>query len=447
MRILTTAHDDLNAAIKAINQGHVHRYITKPWDLDELRNIIKTEIAHKRLITANVHLQREVAQANIDLRQANDNLQSVNAKLEEQIARTHYFNAYANMILETVPQTLATVDENLIILSINKLPRQLRLMKQEMIGQSLDQAWPLGEQTLEKIIVSVKQVISEQQPVMLGELRCVFPEEKQRILDFSFFPLTDPNGKQQALVQIQDVTEAHYMKVALVQSEKMAGVGTLAAGVAHEFNNLVGGMMGYAQLAKLTEQLEDYQKTVEVVFEASERAKKIIGDLLIFSRRPTDQVETVKAMEVVDQVVTLVERRFNKQQINLEISVPDDLVIESDIGQLQQALLQLMMSAQEAMPEGGTLSIEVTLTTDQQIQFKIIDSGEKLKEEQLENIFEPFSSLEGPSTFFEGRTKGLGLAVVHSIMHNLGATIDVQNNDDAGCTFTVVLPSSATFMQ
>ncbi|HPQ69748.1 MAG TPA: response regulator [bacterium] len=444
VRILTTAHEDLAAAIDAINQGHVHRYLTKPWDIDQLRAVIGDEISRKRLVAANKRLQEEVARANIELRNANEDLQDANAKLAEEISRSDYLRRYADTILQTIPACLMTVDGDLIIRSINKMPPHSDFHRDEMLNHSFGRVPFCSEEARRRIGDAIDKVLETRRAVPLGEIICGSDPEKSRVWEVAVFPLDDPHGKAMALVLIYDQTEDHYMRLALMQSEKMAVIGNLAAGVAHEFNNLVGGILGFAQLAKLTEEMDDYRKTVEVVFEVSERAKKIIGDLLTFSRRPPNQIEHITIEEMVDQVITLVERRFDKQQIKIVREIEPEIAIEFDVGQLQQVVLQLLMSARESMPKSGTIVIRSFMDADDCAVIEVVDDGEQIPMSLVEHLFEPFYSFSGPLSFFEGRTKGLGLAVVHSIVMKLNASIQVSNNDAAGVTFRVKLPSAAT---
>ncbi len=437
VRILTTAHDDLGAAIQAINLGRIHRYITKPWDIDELRNVVRVEATTQQLQRANLRLQQEVAAANVDLRSANE-------ALEVEIQRSEYWRRYAETILESTPLSLIALDEGLTIRSINKLPPQVRAAKDDLVGASLNEIH-IPAEVAEQFVAGMRRVFAELLPQSLGMLRVPL-EQSERRWSVDMFPIRDPHGEQLTLLSICDVTESHYLRVALIQSEKMASVGYLAAGVAHEFNNLIGGILGYAQLADLTGSVDDYKKTVQVVFEVSQRAKKIIGNLLTFSRRTDERKELIKITDLVDQVVTLVERRFGKQKIDIVREIDDELAVEIEVGQLQQALLQLLMSAQQAMPNGGQVIIAAHARGDKAIRLSVEDSGSPLTSEELNDVFEPFSGLQGTASRFSGRTKGVGLAVVQSLVQRLGGEIEVTTGPHGGCLFTITLPPSASVM-
>ena len=441
VRILTTAHDDLAAAILAINQGRIHRYITKPWDIDELRNVVRAEATTRLLQRANLILQQQVAHANVELREANEALHAANQRLETEIALTDYWRRYADAILLTLPVSLIALDEALIIRSLNKPPPQTTPVRRELVGAALHEAGFPAE-TVQALVEGARQVFVEAAPHSLGVMRIPLPAG-ERMWSVELFPIRDPDGELLALLVIQDVTESHYLRVALIQSEKMASIGNLAAGVAHEFNNLIGGILGYAQLAELTHNLDDYKKTVQVVFEVAQRAKKIIGNLLTFSRRSDGRKEVIKVADLVDQVVTLVERRFAKQKINIAREIPEDLAVELEVGQLQQALLQLLMAAQQAMPDGGQIAIRARLM-ENVIYVEVEDTGEALSPEDLKFVFEPFFGLRSRDALFSGRAKGAGLAVVRSIVHRMGAQVEAKPGLHGGGLFTIVLPPAAT---
>jgi len=439
VRILTTAHDDLTAAIMAINQGRIHRYVTKPWDIDELRDVVQAEVSTQQLQRVNQWLQREIARTNVELREANEALQSANQMLETEISRSNYWRRYAEAILETLPVSLIALDDALAIRSLNKLPPQVCAAKDDLVGVALDEI-DFPADTLQTLVEGARRVFLESAPHSLGMLR-VQLAGGERIWTAELFPIRDPHGEALALLLIQDVTEAHFLRTALIQSEKMASIGHLAGGVAHEFNNLIGGILGFAQLADLTGNPDDYKKTVSVVLEVSQRAKKIINNLLTFSRRVDEQKEMIKVADLVDQVVTLVERRFAKQRVNIAQDIPEDLALEIEIGQLQQALLQLLMSAQQAMPHGGVVTISARLANDGAMLIEVDDNGEALSSDELKNVFEPFYSLRGSSSFFSGRTKGVGLAVVKSLVLTMGAQVEARaSTRGGGCTFTITLP-------
>jgi CheY-like chemotaxis protein/two-component sensor histidine kinase len=219
----------------------------------------------------------------------------------------------------------------------------------------------------------------------------------------------------------------------------MAGIGTLASGIAHEFNNLIGGMMGYAQLASATGEKEDFHKAIEVVFSSSKRAKEIITNLLTFSRRTAHETEVISLEILIRQVLTLVERDLQKSNIEIASSIDSDIKIKTDVGQVQQVLMNLVINAQHAMPNGGRLSISTALI-GKEIHIRVADNGIGIPEENLSRIFEPFFTTKGSIGTGKEEGTGLGLSLSYGLIQDLGGEIRVESEVKIGSTFTVVLP-------
>jgi CheY-like chemotaxis protein len=224
-----------------------------------------------------------------------------------------------------------------------------------------------------------------------------------------------------------------------MQSEKMAGIGTLASGIAHEFNNLIGGMMGYAQLAATTDEQDDYKKAVEVVFSSSQRAKKIIANLLTFSRRIHHEIETIDVTTMSGQVLTLVERSLQKQNIEISNEVDPTLTIQTDVGQVQQVLMNLVINAKHAMPVGGHLAIGA-FEKDECIHITVTDTGVGISPDHIDKIFEPFFTTRSSMGVGAEEGTGLGLSLSYALIKDLGGEILVETEFEKGSTFTVVLP-------
>lgn len=443
VRVLTTAHDDLDAAIRSINLGHVQHYVTKPWDIDALKNIVDMEISHRRLQVANVRLQKEIAQSNLELTRLNRRLQEANDELAREATRADSLRRYADSILDTLSVSLIIVDSDLCVQSINKCPIQTDVELKSFIGRPLRNL-PFSEKAANLFVDAAARVIREKTPTSLGEL--VISEEVQGELlwQVELYPLQDMDGKTQALIQIQDISRAYRLHIALIQAERMAGVGSLAAGVAHEFNNLIGGIWGYAQLAQATEDNDDYKKMVDIVFEVSARAKKIIGDLLGFAHRSDEMVEVAKVGELVGQIVNLLEKRLKKQNIELVLDIPDYLCIKTNVGNLQQAIFQLLMIAEQCMTEGGQIKIKSYLDDENQVRVVISDSGLDLDRDSLDEFTSPSGPVADIDSMDADQKIGYGLAVARHLIEQLKAKIDLKIGKQGGCLAVITMPPETT---
>ncbi len=223
----------------------------------------------------------------------------------------------------------------------------------------------------------------------------------------------------------------------LVQSEKLASLGTLTSGVAHELNNPLNNIFTSVQI--LQEELEDddleYKK--ELLTECShqvERAKDIIKALLEFSRERSFTLKTVEFKELVNRTIRLIkgERPAN---ISIEVDIPGDINVNIDPGRIQQALINLIMNGIQAMEQGGRLTIKAWKSKEEKFCFQIADTGAGIPQKMLSKVFDPFFTTKDV-----GIGTGLGLSVTHGIIEQHGGNIDVLSVPGQGTAFTIALP-------
>jgi len=259
----------------------------------------------------------------------------------------------------------------------------------------------------------------------------------------------EDDGKVVAVVGVgRDISERkrveeerEKLQAQLIQSEKMAGIGTLASGVAHEFNNLLQIIRGYAEFAQRTRKIKDLEEALEVVLSTSDKATKIIRDLLAFSREDVFEKERCNITETIESVLSLTEVHLKKLNIEVEKKYKRIPPVEVNKVEMQQVLLNLVTNARDAMlPKGGRLGIMVR-QVNKNLEIGFTDTGEGIEKEKLSKIFEPFYTTKG--AFGETdrlQGTGLGLSVSYGIMKRHGGTIDVESKRGEGTTFTLRLP-------
>ncbi len=251
-----------------------------------------------------------------------------------------------------------------------------------------------------------------------------------------------PYTIEQLATTIHDLNDSNEQlaeaRSALVQSEKLASMGQLAAGIAHELNNPLGIVLMYAHILKdefgqNAQMLED----LRMISEHADRCKKIVAGLLHFARQNKVILESVAIGDVIERVL-----RANTPPENIEIHFENeasDSIAEIDRDQMTQVLTNLIGNAFAAMPNGGTLTVRIT-DDDARVQFSIIDTGTGIAKEHLSRIFDPFFT-----TKQLGVGTGLGLAVTYGIVKMHRGDIRVESNSDpakgpTGTAFTVSLP-------
>jgi len=220
------------------------------------------------------------------------------------------------------------------------------------------------------------------------------------------------------------------------QSEKLASVGRLAAGIAHEINNPLTGVLTFSHLLKKKENLDQQDRQdVELIISETTRVRQIVRGLLDFARETPSSRQPLNLNEVVRQTVKLVQSQkdFDRVSIELDLS-PDVPELCADENQLQQVLLNLSLNACEAMPQGGRLAIR-TGSAEDGVEIRLADTGIGIAQEDLERVFEPFFTTKEP-----GKGTGLGLAVSYGIIQRHGGTMRLESQEGEGSTFTICLP-------
>jgi signal transduction histidine kinase/CheY-like chemotaxis protein len=225
----------------------------------------------------------------------------------------------------------------------------------------------------------------------------------------------------------------------LIQSSKLAAVGTFAAGIAHEFNNLLAGMLGYAQLGLAVSDTETKNESLKVVVDTCKRGKSITGSLLTFARRRESHRELADLYEAVQGTLTLMELDLRKFNITIERSIRPVPLTICDAGQISQVFLNLLTNARDAMDDGGTLF--VTLDNDEhEIILSVRDTGCGIPDAIRDKIFEPFVTTKGALGGSATPGTGLGLSVSYGIVKSHNGKFEVESVPTQGTTMTVRLP-------
>ena len=226
----------------------------------------------------------------------------------------------------------------------------------------------------------------------------------------------------------------------LAQADKLASVGRLAAGLAHEINNPLTGVLSYASLLrKRLESDEGSREDLDVIIRETIRCRSIIRELLDFARPAQPLRKATDLNEVVKKAVSVVMIQLSLNHVNLSLDLAGDLPLaEADENQIQQVMVNLLLNAGDALgPEGGMIRVSTRHEPQGFVALQVEDDGRGIDPEDLPRLFEPFFSTKGP------RGTGLGLAVTWGIVEAHGGSIDVQSQLGRGTQFTVRLPLAA----
>jgi len=259
----------------------------------------------------------------------------------------------------------------------------------------------------------------------------------------SSYPLAKPKTVEDSLVvhHYRDVTEERRLQRKLIQSEKMAAIGMLAGGVAHEINNPLAGILAFTQLLKHEIPEGEAHGDLSEIEEAAKRCKKIVEDLLSFSRpHGESDLQPISMAETIDQILPLSKLNLRHRNVTLETHYEDDLpIVRGNPARLQQVFLNLINNAAQSMTVsgGGRVTLKVFADADRgHVMAEVMDLGVGIKRENLTKIFDPFFSTKERN---EGT--GLGLSICYSIIQEHGGKIEVESQEGEGSKFRVILPA------
>lgn len=267
-----------------------------------------------------------------------------------------------------------------------------------------------------------------------------------RYFDVTATPVEDLLGKNRALIFLRDVTEKRLQELQLLQAEKMSSIGLLAAGVAHEINNPLTSVAGYAEalLRRFRDEpglqedprLDVFPKYLDVIIRESYRCKGIIDCLLSFSRKSDGSMEQVDVNLLLKEVLELVRHKSRYEKVEIREELQADLpLVHGDAAGLRQVFMNLLINAHQAIKGAGTVEI-ATRSNESGVIIQVMDTGGGIRPDHLDHIWEPFFTTKSV-----GQGLGLGLAVTYNIIKKHGGEIHVESKHGKGSKFTVRLPA------
>ncbi len=253
--------------------------------------------------------------------------------------------------------------------------------------------------------------------------------------------ITDELGKTQE--------QLNFVREQLTESQRLAAIGTIAAVIAHEFNNLLTPMISYSQYALSSAEsaqpdMELIRKALSKSYQASTKAGRICNSMLSLARGETT-LGPVSVQVVVDEVLAVLARDPQKDGIALRVQIQPDVWVQGDQVQLEQVVLNLLINARHAMlGKGGSLTVKAGLMElTGELRIQVIDTGPGIPTKLLPKIFQPFFTTKGTARRGETKGTGLGLSICKEIVEHHHGRIEVQSEVGKGTTFSIYLPAVA----
>jgi two-component system, NtrC family, sensor histidine kinase PilS len=268
------------------------------------------------------------------------------------------------------------------------------------------------------------------------ETSCLTAEGMRLRLGYSISPLASETGETTGMViTFQDLTQVRSLEETSRRQDRLAAIGRMAASIAHEIRNPLAAMRGSIQMLRSEVENDSSQaELMEIILRESDRLNRIITDFLSYARPRSLVQARVDVGDLLSQTFALL-RHSPEIAANqtLEAEVPDERIFaQADEGQLKQVFWNLARNALQAMPQGGTLRATLAKNSNNRLRIAFADTGRGMSPDQVEHLFEPFSSTTGGT--------GLGLSIVYQIIREHGGTINVRSREGQGTTITVELP-------
>ncbi len=435
--IFMTALSEAEHKVKAFKAGAVD-YITKPFQKEE---VLARLTVHLRIRELTTNLNK--AKTSLELRVAERTAQLAKANQDLAASRN-----YLNKIINAAPDPIFVKDrQHRWVLINDAFCSMTGLQRQELINKSdydffseneADEFWAKDE----IVFTTGEENLNEEKLTDAnGVVRTILTKKTLH---------TDENGDLFLVGIIRDISEYKTIEAQLRQAVKMEAIGTLAGGVAHDFNNLMTAVIGYSTL--LLQRLDSdspHCKDIEQIKKAGESAAALTHQLLAFSRKQVVQPKVLDLNSIFLETKKMLGRLIGEDiEITHKLD-PNLWRVIGDPGLIQQVIINLAINARDAMPKGGKLTIEtgnvhldkiyaaqhIEVAPGQYVLFAISDSGSGMDEETQSHIFEPFFTTKA-----KGKGTGLGLATVYGIVRQSGGHIWVYSELNQGTTFKIYLP-------
>ncbi len=340
------------------------------------------------------------------------------------------------LTVEASPSGMLMVDERGSILLVNaQIETQFGYSREELLGQPVEILLPGALR--EKHRRQRTDFFAHPEPRQMGKGRDLFglrKDGKEIPVEIGLNPIRTAEGPR-VLASVVDITERKNIEEQLRRTERVAELGTLASGMAHEIGTPMNVILGRAEFLMRKTEDDTIKKGLGTIVTQVERITKIMNQLLTFARRRPSELGPLELRKTIEDSLEILQERLRKHRVQVETDfrrqVPN---VHADADQMSQVLLNLFINAVHAMPEGGTLRVGLTEAGGQAV-LTITDTGCGISKEDLSKIFAPFFT-----TKEVGKGTGLGLTVVQGIIQEHRGTITVNSEPGKGTTFTITLP-------
>jgi two-component system sensor histidine kinase HydH len=340
-----------------------------------------------------------------------------------------YIKAFSDNLVENMPVGLVALDNMGNIISCNKTAESiLQIVARKVIGTD-------GGKILPQLLWEIVGVLKAAPGITEKEIDCPVSEGKIIPMEVIATALKEENGTFiGSVILFRDLTELRHLKEEIARNQRLASLGNLAAGVAHEIRNPLSSIKGFATYFKerYRHNPED-RDTADIMIQEVERLNRVISRLLEFSQPLTMEKAPILIQPLIRQTLKIIEGQAREKHVIISADLADipEAVIDTD--KIKQALLNLYLNAIEAMQEGGTLTVKLFRLNDGAVNIIVSDTGAGIDKKDITHIFDPYFTTKPSGT-------GLGLSIVHKIIEAHDGDIMVASAPGEGTTISILLP-------
>jgi len=416
--------------IKFTNEGDLEllKYLQKLiWTLGLIAFLpVGALVVAGAIIREKNRLYKDVEESNKDLKRAYSDLNEI--------------GYYLQMILDNSRVIIVTTDTKGRIVEFNReAERALEYTREEVVGKDV---LMLYENPLQREELLHEAASSKRDPWAVRNREVVLRSKTGGLIYVSLTLSTMVNNKGEILGTVgigKDVSEQKMLQFKLIQSEKLAGIGTLATGIAHEINNPLAGILGMAEAARDETNPELVMSYINDIIRYTEDASDVVKELSAYSRSAKNEAtSTVDVSAVIEDSLRMSRHTVNLNSIKVTGELDKGCYILANTGEIQQAFVNLIINAGHAMKDGGTLRLACR-REGEFVKAVVSDTGQGISEKDLVHIYDPFFTTKPVGT-----GTGLGLYVVYRIVTKYRGSIDVESEPGAGTTFSIKFPSRGT---
>lgn len=409
----------LVSGVREASEGNLGQYIVSERE-DEVGELAKNFNVMTERLRASLRQLQERAQM----------IEEKNVMLQHALDELTRMRDYMENILSSIKSGVITLDLKMNITTANLAAAQILGVPNVPLGPARD--------CLDGVLLQIaREGLARGRTY--GSMEVVLEQNgDRRVLDVSTSLLRESNETIGVVVTFKDLTEIKTLEAQILRQERLAALGQLSAGVAHEIRNPLGIIKGSAELLqKRFAHLPEEEGLTEFIIDEVKRLSKVVTNFLEFARPKDPLLQQTDINAVLGYTVDMIEKQSNADRFQFVRDLtPDALTVNADREQFQQVFINLILNGMDAMPEGGTIAVRSRLSSSEGAPVvEIEDHGTGIPKADLEKVFNPFYTTKENGT-------GLGLSIVHNIIQSHGARLKVNSVEGRGTVFRIVFPTT-----